>query len=81
MKAGIVNFSTLGKYKRWDAGFFLADTTELDPAIERAKKAIEDAQARLKRLEEEKAAGAEFTGGLIKSGELIPIKNIHETGS
>ena len=67
-------FSTTGKYKRLDANFYLRDTQDIDPAIERARKAAKDSQDRLERLLAEKAAGEEFHGKMIASGEVIPIK-------
>lgn len=74
MRAGIVMWSTIGKYKRLDATFYLSDTTEIDAAILRTKKAIRDDKARLARLQAEKAAGRRFKGGLIESGELVMIE-------
>ena len=54
MKIGVVHYSTLVKFGRWDALFYLDPTRDVDKAIARAKQTIARVQARLRKLRAER---------------------------
>ena len=54
MRVGVVRYSTLKKFGRWDARFYLDPTRDVDKAIARTEQAIARARARLKTLREQR---------------------------
>lgn len=75
MKAAIVQASTLAKYNRMDAGFYLGlvDGEEQAADIERARKNLDAAITRLHNVIVRATEVAARTQRMIKDGEVVPI--------
>jgi hypothetical protein len=72
MKAGIVKLSTLAKYGRWDAAFYLPteDRAKVEAAELRAKQAAE----RVELVRAEESAKVARGQAMIDNGEVTPLE-------
>lgn len=75
MKAAIVRSSTLEKYRRWDAEFYLGNLMGAEQAekVERARRNLDRAIAQLKNAIQEATDVAARTQRMIEDGEVIPL--------
>ena len=73
MKCAIVTIATLGKHKRWDAGFYLGKSKKTAEAVagaeERLERAKEIVEERKHVHEEEVARNAK----MLAAGEVRPL--------
>lgn len=73
MKAVIVNSSTLNKYRRMDAEFYTGDLATRHRLIDRARKAVADAERRLRKATRELKAEKERLQKMIADKEIVPL--------
>lgn len=75
MKAAIVKASTIAKYGRLDAGFYLGqvDGEEQSAKVERARRQVDASIKRLQNAISEATEAAARTQQMIQDGEVIPI--------
>lgn len=72
IKSAIVMSSTLGKYNRWDAPFFMGE--DLSAGIVMAEKGLADAMALLERRKTEQSESMRVHWGMVARKEVIPFE-------
>lgn len=70
MRCCVVRSSTLGKYNRWDPGFFLGGTKECKEEVRKAQARLEETTRRLRKAEKDLAAEQERMRAMVAKGEI-----------
>jgi hypothetical protein len=74
MKAVIVSLSTLGRYGRWDAHFYVSHSIPAKrEAVVRSENRLVEEKERLVRLREELRVAEQERQAMIDRGEVVPI--------